>query len=394
MLTICATAQADFKSRLRWNSSVYEIPTTDVVNPLVGTRLLDHQLTYRGVLEWDLGPWDLLIDPYMAINNGESLVVAEAFGSPDQSRDNPDVTKRFRLAKVLDQGGDTRTVLGFDRFALRYRVASTSLTIGRQAVTWGSGFVFNPLDLFSPYAPTTVDREYKTGADLLQLEKLFDAGELQALYIMRQDSVRSSADVLTGAIKWHALVGDLEYELLVGQHFEERVFGAMFRRSLVGSLVRVDLLNTCDDDDCVLSGLVNIDRAFTVGRLPIYAFVELFHNGYGVDDLNQDVVSDSLFERIQRGELFTLMRDYAAFGINTVWHAQWTQSVSLIGNVDDGSALFQTFFTFDPNDSARVQFGVVVPFGTTNGEFGARELPNNMTTGGGVNAFLSVAYYP
>lgn len=394
MLTVCATAHADYKSRLRWNSSVYEIPATDVVNPVVGSRLLDHQLTYRGVLEWDLGPWDLLIDPYIAVSDGESLAVAEAFGSHDQSPDNPDSTKRFRLAKVFEHGKDTRTVLGFDRLAFRYRVASTSLTVGRQAVTWGSGFVFNPLDLFNPYAPTTVDREYKTGADLLQLEKLFDAGELQALYIMRQDSGRSSSEVLTGAIKWHALVGDLEYELVVAQHFEENVFGAMFRRSLAGSLVRVDLLNTCHDNDCVFSGLVNIDRAFTVGRLPIYAFVELFHNGYGVNDLNQDVVSDSLVERIQRGELFTLMRDYTAFGVNTVWHAQWTQSVSLIGNVGDGSALFQTFFTFDPSDNARVQFGVVMPFGTTDGEFGERRLPDSMTTGGGMNAFLSVAYYP
>ena len=364
-----------------------------MAHPLTGSKLLDHQLALRSVWEAHLGKWDVLVDPFVVVNKGESIEVTTTFGVSDDTSTHPDATKRFKLAKVFERGEDTRALVGLDRLALRYQSESLSFTIGRQALTWGSGFLFNPLDLFSPYAPTTVDREYKTGADLMQLEKLFDAGELQGLYIARRNSVGSSSDVSTTAIKWHALVGDFEYELVLGQHFNQEVAGAMFRYSVFGSLLRADILSTCESDKCVVSGLLNIDRAFTLRRLPIYTFVELFHNGYGEDALTENPISSMLAERVQRGELFTLMRDYVAVGINTAWHPQWSQSVSVIGNLNDHSALFQTFFSYDPGDNARMQFSVIVPTGTKNGEFGQRELGHDLTTGGGIGAFLSVAYY-
>ena len=51
-----------------------------------------------------------------------------------------------------------------------------AVTVGRQAVSWGSGIVFQPLDPFNPFAPTAVDRDYKAGDDLVLIERLFDNG--------------------------------------------------------------------------------------------------------------------------------------------------------------------------------------------------------------------------
>ena len=61
--------------------------------------------------------------------------------------------------------------------------------MGRQAVSWGNGMVFQPLGLFSPFAPTTVDRDYKAGDDLLLVERLFANGsDLQLLLVGRRDA--------------------------------------------------------------------------------------------------------------------------------------------------------------------------------------------------------------
>ena len=33
--------------------------------------------------------------------------------------------------------------------------------VGRQAVTWGNGLIFNPMDLFNPFSPVDIERDYK-----------------------------------------------------------------------------------------------------------------------------------------------------------------------------------------------------------------------------------------
>ncbi len=48
--------------------------------------------------------------------------------------------------------------------------------------------VYNTLDLFNPFAPDTIDTDYKHGEDMLYLQRLFDNGsDLQALLIPRRD---------------------------------------------------------------------------------------------------------------------------------------------------------------------------------------------------------------
>ena len=37
-------------------------------------------------------------------------------------------------------------------------------------MSWGNGLVFQPMDLFNPFTPTAVDRDYKPGNDLLLVE--------------------------------------------------------------------------------------------------------------------------------------------------------------------------------------------------------------------------------
>jgi hypothetical protein len=38
------------------------------------------------------------------------------------------------------------------------------IRIGHQAVTWGNGLLFNPMDLFNPFSPSDIERDYKIGA--------------------------------------------------------------------------------------------------------------------------------------------------------------------------------------------------------------------------------------
>ncbi len=53
----------------------------------------------------------------------------------------------LNLTKTFEQGDQTLGTQQIDRLALSYTAPDFVLRIGRQALSWGSGFVFRPMDL-------------------------------------------------------------------------------------------------------------------------------------------------------------------------------------------------------------------------------------------------------
>lgn len=60
--------------------------------------------------------------------------------------------------------------LRLDRFNIRISLPGADLTVGRQAVTFGHAFFWNPLDVFAPFRLLDFDREYKEGVDAVRLD--------------------------------------------------------------------------------------------------------------------------------------------------------------------------------------------------------------------------------
>ncbi|HEU4726845.1 MAG TPA: hypothetical protein VFT22_03120 [Kofleriaceae bacterium] len=57
-----------------------------------------------------------------------------------------------------------------DRLSVAYRSSQLNATIGRQAVGWGRGTVFSAVDLFAPFSPLELDREWRRGIDAVSAE--------------------------------------------------------------------------------------------------------------------------------------------------------------------------------------------------------------------------------
>ena len=66
--------------------------------------------------------------------------------------------------------GDVRASVHVDRAWLRVALESADITVGRQAVTFGKTWLWNPLDLFLPFGSTQFDRDYKPGVDAVRLD--------------------------------------------------------------------------------------------------------------------------------------------------------------------------------------------------------------------------------
>jgi len=58
------------------------------------------------------------------------------------------------LTSVLDETDEYIFYHRLDRLLLALQFERGMVRVGRQALTWGNGLLFNPMDLFNPFSPT------------------------------------------------------------------------------------------------------------------------------------------------------------------------------------------------------------------------------------------------
>ncbi len=86
------------------------------------------------------------------------------------------VKPHYRIGdETRDIGGNdhNQSSLWLDRANVKAAFGSFDLTAGRQAVTFGKAWFWNPLDVFYPFDSRQFDRDYKPGVDALRLEVPF-----------------------------------------------------------------------------------------------------------------------------------------------------------------------------------------------------------------------------
>lgn len=385
--------------RSKFFGSGAALPSHSLQRELQGTPAYDYTADLRLMFNQDIGRVSLTAHHNTILNGGDSFAFLTNPGATLDQSPTDDDYRLMDLTWEVNSGDRHRLVQRFDRLALQYRGSNWGLTIGREAVSWGSGLVFQPMDLFSPFAPTTVDRDFKAGDDLLIVDRLFsDGSDLQFLGVARRDlEGDATADVASVAIKWRKFLAGAELELFGGKHYEDQVYGGALRLPLGGAMLRSDLVATrLNDGDWKVSGILNMDYSFDLAGRSAYVFTEYYHNDFGVSHLpaNPLLLPEDLAARLARGEVFNLMRDYLAVGGSLQWHPLWTQSLTLIGNLHDGSTLVQSTVSFVPGDNATIDAGVTWPFGDAGEEFGGVPLLGEaLTTGGAIQGYLRWVYY-
>ena len=134
----------------------------------------------------------------------------------------------FNLTKIIDEDDSHILYHRLDRFALILQPAWGTIRIGRQALTWGNGLLFNPMDLFNPFAPTDIEKDYKVGDDMVttqfNIEKI---GGIQLLYVPRRDpadhNVKWSNSSLAGKI--HFAAGTTEFDIMAAHNYQDFIVG-------------------------------------------------------------------------------------------------------------------------------------------------------------------------
>ncbi len=350
---------------------------SDSVQAALGDRVAnDAAGNLRITWEPASGPWSFQFAYVAQAEDGPTVALANA----EQGILPQPPATWLDLTDTFENHGTLRASQSIDRLAVTFTTPDLVVRIGRQALTWGSGLVFRPMDLFDPFGPAATDTEYKPGVDMLYAQKLFtDGSDLQLIVAPRpaRHNGPVTVDASSAALHYHVAVFGHQTTLLVARDHGDWVTGLGVNGALGGATWNVEVVPTVLKAGGVrVSGLANVSDAITLFGRNATVFGEYFHNGFGVAGGPFDLADlpPELLDRLERGQVFNTRRDYLAAGLTLEVSPLLTVSPTLILGLNDGGVLPLAAATYSLGDNLTLVGGVQAPFGRRRTEFGGLPL--------------------
>jgi len=349
----------------------------DSVEAALGAKDSDEALaSLRLTWEPTFGPWSLQVHGLASVEDGPAVALSRAEASvlPAPPATWLNLTATFANRDNLE-GQAT-----IDRLAVAYTTPDLVVRVGRQAITWGSGLVFRPMDLFDPFSPSATDTEWKPGVDMLYVQRLFpDGSDVQFIVAPRpaRQGGSPTSDASSAAVHVHTTIAGDQATFLLARDHGDWVAGVGLNGALGGATWNVELVPTfLRRGGTRVSALANISDAVTLFGRNATVFAEYFHNGFG--DINTALalatLPPELADRLARGQLFNTRRDYLAGGLTLEVTPLFTVSPTLIADLNDGSVLALAAGTWSLGDNLTLIAGAQAPIGPARTEFGGLPL--------------------
>lgn len=340
-------------------------PSDSLIRDRAGSSSVDTQGELRLNFEAQMGSWSFDANYQLAALNGET------FQSSDDKR------RLFNLTSVIDAGNTSALLHRLDRLWVGYTSEKTVVRFGRQALTWGNGLFYAPMDLVNPFNPATIDTEYKAGDDMLYAQYLrADGSDLQLAYVFRRDLMSGAvdADEATIAVKYHGSAGEWEYDTLIAQNYGDPVAGVGARRNIGGAVWSGDIVFTDTERDIHVQLVTNLSYSWNWAGKNMSGALEYYFNGFGQSGGNYDLLALAN----NRTELFALGRHYAAGSVTIEMTPLWVLSPTILVNIRDPSALFQLVTNYSLSDNMTLLGSINLPLGASGTEFGGIQSATQM----------------
>jgi len=388
----------------RWQTTSY--PNNSVLHDAFGDVANEQGGELR--LNWRAGhdsAWSLRADYQLLGRFGDTQDISRQLpGLLSMPNTLPDDERRWwDLTQEISSQNDREVVQRLDRLSLDYTSQQAVIRFGRQAVTWGNGLIYNPMDFLNPFDPAAVDTEYKLGDDMLYGQYLLnDGSDVQFVSVVRRDQDGDvNADVSSTALKFHGFGFSQEFDLLVAQHFDETILAAGGVKNFGEAVVRADLVLTNTPNDWISSLVVNWSYSWVWGGKNVSAISEYYYNGFGLSESDyslEDFAGDpDLNQRILRGELYTVGRHYFGGSLQVEWTPLVNVSPNVFINLADQSALAQLVLQWDVSQNWQILGSVNVPIGPEGTEFGGLKIEGGVfggrTLAAGPSGIVQLAYY-
>jgi len=278
---------------------------------------------------------------------------------------------------------DTVASISPEWYNFTLSVGPLDITIGRQAITLGKAYLWNPLDVFSPFDPQQFDRDYKPGADAARVT--FSIGEFSGVEVigaggreildvpLYKDTGRSGCDWYGSAVlgRAYTTVKGIDISLQGGKVYGGTMLGGGAVSEIgLGIQVRGEAAYIWTLDPRPLPAPLppedfvpdSLQAVLSIGRkwensLDVEA--EYYFNGAGETENNLAV---GRFRQLTGGTQ-QWGRNYAGLTASYEFLPILTGRIVGILSMTDRAGLIQPFFTWSLSDESDVGFGAVAALG-------------------------------
>ncbi len=371
-------AALELRGHAKLQATSTNLPVDSLLQDFSDDPMNDAGFDLRLKLKNRAGGWSWRADYQLLARQGDRLELQQktsltGFGNAALPEDD---LRLFDLTHRISDQDDHVMTHRLDRLYLSHTTDKTVFNFGRQAVSWGNGLFYNPVDFFNPFDPAAIDTEYKTGDDMLYSQYLLNSGDdLQAVWVARRDD---DADVehdrSSLAFKYHGFSQQAEFDLLLAEHYDDRILALGGAVDVAEAIWRSDIVLTDTRAETFTSAILNWSYSWIAWNKNLSASIEYYRNGFGIDDADYGplalVDNPELAQRLQRGELFTLGKNYLAAAASIELAPLWMLTTTLFHNLDDDSLLLQIFSRHDLQQDLQLLVALNLPRGDNGSEFG------------------------
>ncbi len=255
-----------------------------------------------------------------------------------------------------------------DRLAFVFSLPGLDLTLGRQAVGWGLGRFFAPLDLFAPMSPTDLDREERRGVDAARLTLALSPTAFLEVVAVAGSERGPDGDPVPAwepsALAWllRAEAWGVDFMLVAGKLGRDRVVGAGVSGQLLGVTLRGEATATeLDSGQRFARATAGIELGTSFN---LTAIVEYHYNGLSVlDPADYLALASRHASRFASGQASALGPHYLAAAL--AWQPGPWGALSLVyvQNLTDGSLTLGPSVEYVLADEVRLAAVALVPIG-------------------------------
>lgn len=263
--------------------------------------------------------------------------------------------RNLDLETVHSQDDQTVFLSEIDRLSLTWSAPEISLTVGRQAVSWGEAFYFNIGDLFGAFPITETNRRYKPGIDAMAAT--VNLGPFSDLSLVNVPA-EGESDSVAAYILFP--LGPGTFSLTGGRILENDKVGSGYTVDIAGTQVYGSLLLTRTPGGEEYSQAV-VGAQRQVGP---YTFLigELYRNGWSTGDPD-DYPAMMLTDEYTSGNVLTLGRYNLALQMSRQVSPLMTLTPAVFANLSDGSALLRMDGALSLSDFTDITGGLFIGMG-------------------------------
>lgn len=392
-----------FGGHSKYQYILTQIPKDSVLQDISGDKLQDHNLAVR--LKVSARRERLGFEAHAQFITVHSETLSGLRDLPALFLPGGDVInddrRWFNLTHEFHDQGKNATLARLDRINVSYTGDKTVIRFGRQAISWGNGLLFTPMDILNPFDPAAVDKEYKSGDDMLYAQYLLDNGnDIQAVGVVRRNPINGEIeqDQSSLAVKYHGFWGGNEFDILLAGHYGDTVMGLGASTDHGGAVWRGDLVWSDTDSGSVFSAVGGASYSWVLGGHNWTGLLEYYFNGFGQKNGNYSPAAlannPELLKHLARGELFNLGRHY--LGVSAM--VEVTPLINLTPNIFinlvDPSALAQLVLSYDWKQDLQLLAALNIPIGPGGSEYGGIDAQQpGMYVSTGPSLFAQLAWY-